>query len=160
MSAPLADYAMIGDGETAALVCRDGSIDWLCWPRFDSDACFAALLGRPENGRWIIAPAMPGISTRQYRRDTLVLETEHRTVAGTVRVIDFMPVRAGQSVLVRIIEAVSGTLPMRMELCPRGNYGAVPPWFEQEADSFIGRVGACRLTAHASCTCRPISTRC
>src|ERR1700757_2866073 len=150
MSSRIEDYALIGDFETAALVSRDGSIDWLCWPRFDSDACFAALLGTPENGRWIIGPTMPSTSKRQYRKDTLILETVHTTDYGTVRVIDFMPVRAEQSILVRIIEAVSGTVPMRMELCPRGNYGAVPPWFEQDGDVFIGRVGACHFTAHAT----------
>lgn len=91
MSAPIEDYAMIGDGKTAALLCRDGSIDWLCWPRFDSDACLSALVGSTENGRWLVAPATPSTIERRYRKDTLILETDHITGTGVVRVIDFMP---------------------------------------------------------------------
>jgi GH15 family glucan-1,4-alpha-glucosidase len=91
MAHPIEDYALIGNCETAALVARDGSIDWLCWPRFDSDARFAALLGTPEHGRWQIAPADPGTKvTRHYRDDTLVLETEFETADGAVTLIDFM----------------------------------------------------------------------
>ena len=96
MSAPIEDYALIGDTETAALVRRDGSIDWLCLPRFDSGACFAALLGGDEHGRWSLAPAGPvRRTTRRYRGATLVLETEHETADGTVAVIDFMIPRNG-----------------------------------------------------------------
>ena len=145
MSSPIEDYALIGDGQTVALVCKNGSIDWLCWPRFDSDACFAALLGTPENGRWIITPATPCTVTRRYRKDTLILETDYICEAGVVRVVDFMPMREQSSVLIRIIDGVSGTVPMRMELCVRGNYGAVPPWFEPEGETYIGRVGACHF---------------
>src|SRR4051795_3920261 len=103
MSTPLEDYALIGDCETAALVSRNGSIDWLCWPRFDSAACFAALLGTAENGRWILAPKDPllGIS-RRYRSGTLVLETEFLTEAGRAAVIDFMSLAVGAD-LVRIV---------------------------------------------------------
>ncbi len=150
MSSPLEDYALIGDGETAALVCKDGSIDWLCWPRFDSDACFAALLGTPENGRWQIAPVTPGIVKRRYRRDTLILETDHETADGCVRVIDFMPMRKKDSVVIRIIEGLSGQVPMRMELALRANYGAVPPWLERHGEAFIGRVGASYFSAAGS----------
>jgi GH15 family glucan-1,4-alpha-glucosidase len=93
MSSPIEDYGLIGDGETAALVRRDGSIDWFCWPRFDSDACFAALVGTPANGRWRVGPAMPCTTRRRYWEDTLILETEHESETGIVRVIDFMPMR-------------------------------------------------------------------
>src|SRR5687768_6138367 len=106
------DYALVGDCETAALVGRDGSIDWLCWPRFDSAACFAALLGRPEHGRWRIAPRGKSTTRRAYRAETLILETEFETAEGAVRLIDFMPVRNGASDLVRIVEGVRGRVPM------------------------------------------------
>ena len=101
MSCPIEDYALIGDCETAALVGNDGSIDWLCWPRFDSGACFAAILGTPEHGRWKIAPATSATRvTRHYRKGTLILETEFETEHGTVTIIDFMPLRERQSDLV------------------------------------------------------------
>ncbi len=96
MPAPIEDYAMVGDGHTAALIARNGSVDWLCWPRFDSGACFAALLGTPEHGRWLIAPdlpedAAPPTITRRYRGDTLILETDFETPDGAVTIVDFMP---------------------------------------------------------------------
>src|SRR5579863_1536331 len=98
MPALIEDYALIGDGHTAALVSREGSVDWLCWPRFDSGACFAALLGTPDNGRWLIAPLdAKATVTRRYRDDTLILETEFTTSEGSVALIDFMPLRAGAS---------------------------------------------------------------
>jgi GH15 family glucan-1,4-alpha-glucosidase len=122
------DYALIGDCETAALVGRDGSIDWLCWPRFDSAACFAALLGKPEHGRWKIAPKGTTRVKRAYRPETLVLETEFETADGAVRLIDFMPVRNGASDLVRIVEGVRGRVAMAMELILRFDYGASVPW--------------------------------
>ena len=110
MALPIEDYAMIGDCETAALVGRDGSIDWLCWPRFDSAACFAALLGTPENGRWLIAPeCTPLDMRRRYRPGTLVLETEFQTEAGSAVVVDFMPPLDGAADLVRIVIGQSGT---------------------------------------------------
>src|SRR5437868_8010779 len=94
MTNRIEDYALIGDCESAALVGRDGSIDWLCWPRFDSDACFAALLGDSSHGRWLIAPTQAEVrSTRRYRNDTLILETRFESESGTVVVIDFMPPR-------------------------------------------------------------------
>src|ERR1041384_7688258 len=108
----IADYALIGDFETAALVSREGSIDWLCFPRFDAAACFAALLGTPEQGRWLIAPAGPSTSVRRYRNDSLVLETEFSTPSGRVAIIDFMPMWAHRSDLVRIVEGRAGTVAM------------------------------------------------
>lgn len=123
------DYAMIGDLHTAAMVAADGSIDWLCLPRFDSPACFAGLLGTEDAGRWLMAPVDGGRCTRRrYRGDTLVLETEWETADGHVRVIDFMPVRDEVADLVRIVEGVSGTVPMRTELVLRFDYGQIVPW--------------------------------
>src|SRR5580704_4100765 len=112
------DYALIGDMRTAALIGRDGSIDWLCLPRFDSSACFAALLGDANNGRWLIAPKDEPIrSSRRYLDGTLVLETTFECRGGVARLIDFMPVRDGRRPhLVRIVEGVEGTVAMRMEL--------------------------------------------
>src|SRR3954454_14872289 len=104
MAGRIEDYALIGDCETAALVCRDGSIDWLCWPRFDSGACFAALLGTPEHGRWLIAPTDERARVgRAYRGDTLVLETVFWTDEGEIALIDFMPPRGKASDVVRIV---------------------------------------------------------
>lgn len=123
------DYAMIGDLHTTAMVAADGSIDWLCLPRFDSPACFAGLVGTEDAGRWLMAPVDGGRCTRRrYRGDTLVLETEWETADGHVRVIDFMPVRDEVADLVRIVEGVSGTVPMRTELVLRFDYGQIVPW--------------------------------
>jgi GH15 family glucan-1,4-alpha-glucosidase len=123
------DYAVIGDTGTAGLVGCDGSLDWLCFPRFDSGACFAALLGGPENGRWQIAPVGEVTATRRrYRDGTLILETEMDTGGGSVRLIDFMPVRDEAPDVVRIVEGVTGTVPMRMELIMRYDYGWIVPW--------------------------------
>ena len=114
MPLPIEDYALIADGRSAALVGRDGSIDWMCLPRFDSAACFAALLGGPAHGRWLIAPSAAARSVkRQYRGDTLILETEFETDAGAVRVIDFMPLAEASRDVIRIVEA-------RMALARRG----------------------------------------
>src|SRR5580698_7770465 len=114
MSTPLEDYALIGDCETAALVSRSGSIDWLCWPRFDSAACFAALLGTAEHGRWLIEASDPGARiTRRYRDHTLILETLVETAAGAVTVIDFMPPRGRNSDIVRLVRGDRGRVPMR-----------------------------------------------
>jgi GH15 family glucan-1,4-alpha-glucosidase len=122
------DYAMIGDCETAALVSRDGSIDWLCWPDFSSPACFAALLGSAKHGRWQLTPHEERtIFTRRYRPRTLILETTMETPAGSVLVTDFMPIRGRHSDLVRIVEGVAGTVKMRMELCLRFDYGRTTP---------------------------------
>src|SRR5688572_6548763 len=129
MSIPLEDYALIGDCETAALVSRGGSIDWCCFPRFDSGACFAALLGTPEHGRWLLSPASRvNRTTRSYRHHTLVLETVHETAEGTVKVIDFMPPRGAAPDIVRIVEGVEGSVPMGSELVIRFDYGQIVPW--------------------------------
>ena len=114
MATRIEDYALLGDRETAALVSRDGSVDWLCVPRFDSGACFAALLGEPKHGRWLLTPRNRARSTRRYRDDTLVLETEHQTPEGSVRVTDFMPIRDRVPNLVRIVEGLSGQVPMQL----------------------------------------------
>lgn len=137
MFSRIEDYALIGDCETAALVSKDGSIDWLCWPRFDSGACFAALVGDANNGRWRIAPAAAGADAnaqlmRQYRRNTLILETEFTAAdgSGAVVLIDFMPLRGGRasSHLVRLVVGKSGTVPMRTELIVRFGHGGCVPW--------------------------------
>ncbi|MDX2972948.1 glycoside hydrolase family 15 protein [Kribbella solani] len=123
------DYALIGDLQTAALVSKQGSIDWLCFPRFDSPACFAALLGSDDNGHWRIAPRdADAVSSRHYRGDTLVLETEWSTPSGSVRVIDFMPPRDAAPDVVRIVEGISGSVELRSELKLRFDYGHVVPW--------------------------------
>src|SRR5690349_640315 len=117
MALRIENYALIGDCHTAALVGCDGSIDWLCVPRFDSPACFAALLGEPGNGRWQIAPAGASSATRRrYRSGTLVLETDFETPAGLVRLTDLMPLRDDAPRILRIVEGVRGEVPMRMEL--------------------------------------------
>jgi GH15 family glucan-1,4-alpha-glucosidase len=122
------DYAIIGDLETAALVARNGSIDWLCLPRFDSPACFAALLGTPDNGRWLIAPKADAKIKRRYRPDSLILETEFRTAKGAVTLIDFMPVRTRNPKIVRIVRGKSGSVRMQMDLAIRFDYGLTVPW--------------------------------
>jgi GH15 family glucan-1,4-alpha-glucosidase len=129
MPSRIEDYALIGDCLSCALVGRDGSIDWLCWPRFDSGACFAALLGKPEHGRWQIAPAGEVRSARRrYRGDTLILETDFEVDDGAVTVIDFMPPRGEAPDIVRIVEGRRGTVPMRLELIIRFDYGSIVPW--------------------------------
>jgi GH15 family glucan-1,4-alpha-glucosidase len=130
MARPIEDYALLGDTQTAALVGRDGSIDWLCLPRFDSGACFAALLGMERQGRWLLAPAgdTPPRVRRRYREDTLVLETEFTTPEGVVRVVDCMPPRDRIPDVIRVVEGVKGQVPMHMELIIRFDYGAVVPW--------------------------------
>src|SRR6185295_3762760 len=129
------DYALIGDCETAALVSRNGSIDWLCWPRFDSSACFAALLGRAEHGRWLLRPAADdAASTREYRDHSLVLDTHFETSRGAVTVTDFMPPRGENSDVVRLVRSDSGRVRMTMELVLRFDYGSVIPWVSRLAD--------------------------
>ncbi|RQR37904.1 MULTISPECIES: glycoside hydrolase family 15 protein [unclassified Burkholderia] len=134
MPALIEDYALVGDGHTAALISKDGSVDWLCWPRFDSGACFAALVGTPEHGRWLLAPAADAAithTTRRYRGDTLILETDYESAGGAVTVIDFMPPGNGWSELVRIVVGRRGTMKMRMELVLRFDYGFSIPWVTQ-----------------------------
>jgi GH15 family glucan-1,4-alpha-glucosidase len=137
MSRRIEDYALISDLQTAALVDRDGSIDWLCFPRFDSGACFAALLGTPDNGRWLIAPERGGTTRRRYLNDTFVLETTWENDEGSVRVLDFMPPRGKAPDVVRIVEGVRGSVRMRSELVIRFDYGQIVPW--------VSRAGGGRL---------------
>jgi GH15 family glucan-1,4-alpha-glucosidase len=136
------DYAVIGDLHTAALVGRDGSLDWLCLPHFDSAACFAALLDTPSAGRWLLAPASGGSCTRRrYQGDTLVLETEWETSDGRVRVLDFMPPREQAADVVRIVEGVSGAVPMFGELRLRFDYGQIVPWVRRDERGIVALAG-------------------
>ena len=135
MASRIEDYAVIGNCETMALVGRDGSIDWLCLPRFDSAACFSALLGEPQNGRWLIAPKSDDVRViRSYRDDTLILETVFETEMGAVCVIDLMTRRDGVSDLVRIVRGLRGNVCMRTELIVRFEYGSVVPWVSRQED--------------------------
>ncbi len=140
MAQPIEDYALIGDCKTAALVGGDGSIDWLCWPRFDSGACFAALLGTSDNGRWLIAPEHPLLNvSRRYRPGTLVLETEFQTETGSAVIVDFMPPADGAN-LVRIAIGRSGRVEFRTEFAVRFNYGATVPWVSRLDDGAIDAI--------------------
>lgn len=143
MSEKIEDYALIGDCETAALVGRNGSIDWLCWPAFDSDACFAAILGTHKNGRWLIAPSEDVTTiSRRYLGDTLILETRFETKGGgTVALVDFMPPRGKASDIVRLVRGVSGTVKMRMELVIRFGFGADIPWVRRIDHSLLAVAG-------------------
>jgi len=142
VAALIEDYGLIGDLQTAALVSRHGCIDWLCFPRFDSGACFAALLGDEENGRWSLAPAAPVTrASRRYRPDTLVLETELETAEGTVRLIDFMPPRGEAPDVVRIVEGVRGKVAMRMSLSIRFDYGSIIPWVRRREEGLLAVAG-------------------
>src|SRR6186997_1139000 len=125
MALPIEDYAVLGDTGTAALVGKDGSVDWLCLPRFDSDACFSALLGGPEHGRWLLAAVGENVRiTRRYRPNTLILETRFETESGAATLIDFMPLRDSHSNLIRIVVGERGEVRMRGELVVRFGYGA------------------------------------
>jgi GH15 family glucan-1,4-alpha-glucosidase len=141
MTLRIEDYAMIGNCKTAALVGRDGSIDWLCVPRFDAAACFAALLGTPENGRWLLAPKDPPREVkRQYRPGTLILETEFQTETGSAAIVDFMGPLDGAANLVRIVMGRSGQVPFHTELVIRFDYGATVPWVTRVEDGTIEAV--------------------
>jgi GH15 family glucan-1,4-alpha-glucosidase len=137
------DYALVGDLQSAAIVGRDGSVDWLCLPRFDSAACFAALVGDAGHGRWLLAPAVAVTGTsRRYRPGTLVLETDFETVQGAVRVIDFMPRRGATAPhLMRIVVGLRGRVPMRLELSLRPDYGSITPWHEAAPDGVVAVAG-------------------
>jgi GH15 family glucan-1,4-alpha-glucosidase len=138
LSCKIEDYGLIGDCETAALVGRDGSIDWLCWPAFDSDACFSALLGTPEQGRWLIAPADDVTkASRRYWDNTLVLETRFETENGTIALIDFMPPRGAASDIVRLVRGISGRVKLRMELVIRFGFGSDIPWVKRTEDGAL-----------------------
>ena len=129
MAARIEDYALIGDCESAALVDSNGSIDWLCWPDFSSDACFAALLGTEENGYWKITPAEgKWKTTRRYRPHTLILETTFEHPQGAFQLIDFMPVRQRNSHVIRVVRGIRGSVAVRMELALRFDYGRTVPW--------------------------------
>jgi GH15 family glucan-1,4-alpha-glucosidase len=142
VSEKIEDYALIGDCETAALVGRNGSIDWLCWPAFDSDACFAAILGTHKNGRWLVAPS-DDITTisRRYLGDTLILETRFETESGTVALIDFMPPRGKASDIVRLVRGLTGSVKMRMELVIRFGFGVDIPWVRRIDHSLLAVAG-------------------
>ena len=155
------DYAVIGDLHTAALVGRDGSLDWLCLPHFDSAACFAALLDTPAAGRWLLAPASGGTCTRRsYQGDTLVLETEWETPDGQVRVLDFMPPRGQAADVVRIVEGVSGAVPMLGELRLRFDYGQIVPWVRRDERGIVAVAGpdAAYLSTRAPLEGRDLAT--
>src|SRR6516162_2221126 len=138
MSSRIEDYALIGDCETAALVSRDGSVDWLCWPDFGSPACFAALLGTPDNGCWRIAPAdQARRGARTYRDHTLILETKFETRNGSVLMTDFMPMTGENSSLIRLLRGLDGTVPMHMELILRFDYGRTVPWVSRNHDGTL-----------------------
>jgi len=138
MSSRIEDYALIGDREAAALVGRDGSIDWLCWPRFDSEACFAALLGAKEHGRWKIAPRDETARvTRRYRGKTLILETRFETSDGAATLIDFMPLRARHSSIIRLVLGERGRVEMGTEFILRFGYGAIVPWVTKLEDKTL-----------------------
>lgn len=142
MALSIEDYALIGDCHAAALIGRDGSIDWLCLPRFDAGACFAALLGEPKHGRWLIAPTDTVRAVRRaYRSGTLILETELETDAGTVRLIDAMPLSNERWDVIRIVQGVSGAVPMRMELIIRFDYGSIVPWVHRRDDALQATAG-------------------
>ncbi|MDW4908213.1 glycoside hydrolase family 15 protein [Streptomyces sp. ADMS] len=147
MAGRIEDYALIGDMQTAALVCRDGTVDWLCLPRFDSHAVFAGLLGTEEHGFWRLGPAHatdaepPTAARRRYRGDSLILESEWDTPRGTVRVTDFMPPRDGAPQLIRIVEGISGRVPMRSALRMRFSYGRVVPWVHKHEGRTVAVAG-------------------
>lgn len=154
---PLAieDYALIGDCQTAALVGRDGSIDWMCVPRFDSETCFAALLGGPEHGRWQIAPAGEVSAVRRrYRSGTLILETEFETAEGAVRIIDSMPLSNDRRDVSRIVEGLRGRVRMRMELVLRFDYGSIVPWVRKTDGTVLATAGPHTVELHT-----PVPTR-
>src|ERR1700722_5722375 len=151
MAARIEDYALIGDCEAAALVDRNGSIDWLCWPDFSSEACFAALLGTEENGYWKIAPVTGEFrTTRRYRDHTLILETTFETAEGAAFLIDFMPARGSHSDVFRIVQGIRGKVAMRMDLSLRFAYGRTIPWVTHIPDGVRAIAGPHLAVLHAS----------
>ncbi|MGY6163467.1 glycoside hydrolase family 15 protein [Paraburkholderia strydomiana] len=157
MASNIEDYALLGDGHAAALVARNGSIDWMCWPRFDSDTCFAALLGHADNGRWQIAPVQePTDVTRRYRGSTLILETRFRTATGTATLVDFMPMRAECPQLIRMVFGEAGTVEFDMQLAARFDYGRAVPAIRRRDDGngLSIMCGSNRLTLHTSASLR------
>ncbi len=155
MPSRIEQYALIGDTQTAGLVADDGSLDWLCAPRFDSPACFAALVGDDSHGRWLLGPAAGGrAARRQYREGTLVLETEFETPEGAVRIIDFMPLRDETIDVIRIVEGIRGAVPMRMDLVIRFDYGSIVPWMHRHRGALHAIGGPDALVLHT-----PVETR-
>jgi GH15 family glucan-1,4-alpha-glucosidase len=151
MPGRIEDYAMVGDLQTAALVGSDGSVDWLCFPRFDSPACFATLLGEDANGRWRIFPTSGGRCTRRhYRGHTLVLETEWETPTGAIKVVDCMPPRGLAPHLVRVVEGIRGKVSVTSELRIRFDYGHVAPWVTIEGREVRAVAGPDALWLRAS----------
>ena len=162
MALPIEDYAIVGDTETAALIGRDGSVDWLCLPRFDSPACFAALLGDESHGRWLLGPVGAAETTRRYVGHSAVLETTHRTATGTVRVVDAMPVNDGRADLVRQVVGVEGTVRVRHEWIVRFGYGRIRPWVRRTdvhgtrvISAVAGPAGPPRRSRRSGCGCGP-----
>jgi GH15 family glucan-1,4-alpha-glucosidase len=156
MSCRIEDYGLIGDCETAALVGRDGSIDWLCWPAFDSDACFAALLGTNRNGRWLIAPEEEiKQSSRRYWDNTLILETRFETANGIVALIDFMPPRGNASDVVRLVRGVRGRVKLMMQLVIRFGFGVDIPWVKRTEDGALLAISGKDMTVLRT----PVETR-
>jgi len=141
------DYAMIGDCRTAAIISRAGSVDWLCFPRFDSDACFAALLGSRDNGCWSINPLEPFTTTRKYCGESLILETIFKTRTGKVRLIDFMPPNTPHTTLVRIVQGLEGRVKLRTELAIRFDYGVTIPWVTRRDRKTLTAVAGRHLLA-------------
>src|SRR4051794_29382487 len=135
MSTPIEDYAIIGDTKTVAAVARNGSIDWWCVPRIDSGAVFAALVGDTTHGRWLLAPAGADVTTRRrYAGDSLVMETEHETADGTVKVTDFMSPGLDNPTIFRIVDGLAGSVTMQLDLVARFDYGSVAPWAQATGD--------------------------
>ena len=150
MTSAISDYALIGNCETAALVSHTGSIDWLCLPRFDSAACFAALLGSPENGRWLIAPTAKAKVKRRYRAHTLILETEFHTATGRAVLVDFMPVGEVNPRIIRMVKGVHGRVSMEMDMTIRFDYGLTVPWVKRHQSRLTAVAGPNRLLLQAS----------
>lgn len=155
MPGRIEDYALIGDCETAALVCNDGSIDWLCWPAFNSESCFAALLGDKSHGRWRIAPADDSRMSRRYRGETLILETRFETADGAVTLIDFMPPRGAASDVVRLVRGERGRVAMHMELIIRFGFGANIPWVRRTGNGELLAISGPDMTVLRT----PVQTR-
>jgi GH15 family glucan-1,4-alpha-glucosidase len=153
VSPRIEEYALLGDLQTAALVSRTGSIDWCCFPRFDSGACFAALLGTPDHGRWLLAPAGEVRATRRYRHDTLILESVYETDEGRVRAVDFMPPRGEAPDIVRIVEGLEGEVGMRSELVVRFDFGKIVPWVRRVDHARVAIAGP-----DALCLRTPVET--
>ena len=159
MASPIRDYALIGDTHTAALVDAHGSIDWLCLPRFDSGACFAALLGDESHGRWLLGPRGVERTERRYRSDTLVLETTYHTREGSVQVVDFMPIRETHPRVVRIVKGLSGSVAVHTELVIRFDYGSIVPWVRRSGRSLraIGGPDALHLVSGVEMSARDLT---